>query len=277
MKKKLKYFAFTLIAIFFCTLIYMLLWGKLFPYSPILLGFDEHELNNTIIYVQQGAKFNEFTRLDTLTKSVELFHELKFKNKPKIFIFKDDKSYHQRSLSKARFCAFSSGALIISPWAIEEDKQGVISLEIYIKHELSHILIYNYTGFPGEFRYPSWLLEGLAMYSVNQMGTSFYPNIEDTYKAIRDGNFMPPEYYKTSKEDEVNINVKYKIAFIYSEFGCIVDYLVKTYGKEKFIKYIKALLDENDNESQFKKVYSRDFNEVISEFRDYVMKVKTKS
>lgn len=252
----------------------MLLWGKLFPYSPIIIGFDKYELNNTIIYVQHGAKFNEFTRLDTLTKSVESFHELKFINKPKIFIFKDNESYYQRSVSKARFCAFSSGALIISPWALKEDKQGIISLDIYIKHELSHILIYNYNGFLGEFRYPSWLLEGLAMYSVNQMGTSFYPSIEDTYKAIRDGNFMPPEYFKTNKEDEINISVKYKIAFIYSEFGCIVDYLVKTYGKEKFIKYIKALMEKNDNESEFRKVYSRDFNKVISEFKEYVNKTK---
>lgn len=274
MKKKLKYFALALFLIFFIVLVYILLWGKLFPYSPIIIGFDKHELNNIIIYVQQGAEFSEFTRLDTLTKSVESFHELKFKNKPKIFIFKDDESYYQRSISKARFCAFSSGALIVSPWAFKEDKEGTILLELYIKHELSHILIFNYTGFLGEFRYPNWLLEGLAMYSVNQMGTSFYPSIEETYKAIRAGNFMPPEYFKTNKEDEVNINVKYKIAFIYSEFGCIVDYLVKTYGKEKFIKYMKALLEENDNNKQFKKVYSRNFSEVILEFKEYVNKGK---
>jgi len=276
MKNRIKYFALALFLILFIIIIYMLLWGKLFPYSPIILGFDKYELNNTIIYVQQGAKFNEFTRLDTLTKSVESFHELQFINKPKIFIFKDNESYYQRSVSKARFCAFSSGTLIISPWAIKEDKQGIISLEIYIKHELSHILIYNYTGFLGEFRYPNWSLEGIAMYSVNQMGTSFYPNIEDTYKAIRTGNFMPPEYFKTDKEDEVKINIKHKIAFIYSEFGCIVDYLVKTYGKEKFIKYFKSLLEENDNDKQFRKVYSKDFNEVIFEFKEYVNKRKTK-
>lgn len=274
MKIRIKYFALSLFLISFIVIIYMLLWGKLFPYSPIIIGFDKYELNNTIIYVQQGVKFNEFTRLDTLTKSVESFHELKFINKPKIFIFKDNESYYQRSISKARFCAFSSGALIISPWALKEDKQGIISLEIYIKHELSHILIYNYNGFLGEFKYPGWLLEGLAMYSVNQMGTSFYPSIENTYKAIREGNFMPPEYFKTNKEDEININVKYKIAFIYSEFGCIVDYLVKTFGRKKFIKYIKALLEKNDNESEFRKVYSRDFNEVISEFKEYVNKTK---
>ena len=274
MKIRIKYFALSLFLILFIVIIYMLLWGKLFPYSPIIIGFGKYELNNTIIYVQQGAKFNEFTRLDTLTKSVESFHELKFINKPKIFIFKDNESYYQRSISKARFCAFSSGALIISPWALKEDKQGIISLDIYIKHELSHILIYNYNGFLAEFKYPSWLLEGLAMYSVNQMGTSFYPSIENTYKAIREGNFMPPQYFKTNKEDEIKINVKYKIAFIYSEFGCIVDYLVKTFGRKKFIKYIKALLDENDNESQFNKVYSRDFNEVISEFKEYVNKTK---
>ena len=270
MRRKIKYFLLTSIVIAIGVLAYMLLWGKLFPYSPIFVGFDKHELNNTIVYVQEGTDFREFTRIDTLINSVEKFHELTFKSKPIIIIFRDDESYRQRSISKARFCAFSSGVLIISPWALKEDKQGIISLDIYLRHELSHILIFNYKGLLGSFSYPDWLLEGIAMYSANQKGTSFYPNKAETYKLIRNGNFMPPEYFKTNKEDEVKLNVKYKAAFIYSEFGCIVDYLVNNYGRKKFIKYMKTLIEENDNESVFRKIYSRNYKEVISDFKKSV-------
>jgi hypothetical protein len=272
MKKKIKYFLPISILILMGIFVYTLLWGKLFPYSPVFIGFNKYELNNTIVYVQEGANFNEFKRIDTLTSSVEIFHELKFKSKPKIFIFRDSASYRQRSISKARFCSFSSGSLIISPWALEEDKKGIISLDIYLRHELSHVLIYNYTGLLGEFRYPNWLLEGIAMYSTDQMGTSFYPDKATTYKYIRDGNFMPPEYFKTKKEDEVKLNVKYKIAFIYSEFACIVDYLINSYGKEKFIKYMKTLLNDNANDAVFKKAYLRNFKDIISDFKKSVDK-----
>jgi hypothetical protein len=270
MKIKIKYFFQAFVLIIIIVLCYMLLWGKLFPFSPIFLGFNKHELNNTIVYVQEGAKFNEFNRIDTLTKSVEKFHELKFKHKPKIFIFKDNESYKQRSTSMARFCAFPSGCLVISPWALNDDKQGIISLDIYLRHELSHILIFNYTGLLGAVRYPNWLLEGIAVYSSNQMGTSFYPDKQETYKLIRNGNFMPPEYFKTKMESKVNLDVKYKVAFMYSEFGCIVDYLIINYGEEKFIKYMKTLFEEHDNEVVFSKIYSKSFKSVISDFKESV-------
>ncbi|MDR3626708.1 MAG: hypothetical protein P4L45_07735 [Ignavibacteriaceae bacterium] len=272
MKKKIKYLLLTSVLVVIVILGYMLLWGKLFPFSPIFIGFNKHELNNTVVYVQEGAGFNEFTRIDTLTKSVENFHELKFKSKPKIFIFRDSESYLQRSISKARFCSFPGGSLVISPWALKEDKQGLISLDIYLRHELSHVLIFNYKGLIGSLRYPGWLLEGIAVYSSNQMGTSFYPDKEETYKLIKAGSFMPPEYFKTKKEDEVKLNVKYKAAFIYSEFGCIVDYLIMNYGREKFIQYMKALLEENDNEVVFSKIYSKSFKTVIIDFKKSVYK-----
>jgi hypothetical protein len=70
-------------------LTYEFLVGKLFPFSPVIIGFTKHELINTIIYVQNGADYTDFQRLDTLTPSIEKFHELKFKKEPEIFIFKD--------------------------------------------------------------------------------------------------------------------------------------------------------------------------------------------
>jgi len=51
---------------------------------------------------------------------------------------------------------------------------------------------------------------------------------------------MPPKYFKTGKEDDIKLEVKFRIAFMYSEFACIVDYLVTTYGKDKLLQYMKG-------------------------------------
>jgi len=249
---------------------YLLLFSKLFTFSPIIVGFTKYERTNTIIYVQKGADYNDFTRLDTLIPAIEKFHDLKFKQKPGIFIFRDSLSFIKRSVSKARFSAYPSGRLIISPWALKEDRQGKISLEIYVRHELSHVLIFQHKGIFAELRYPKWLLEGIAVYSTNQMGTSFYPSKDETYHDIAQGNFLPPSDFKTNGEDKVKLNVKYRIAFIYSEFACIVDYLVVSYGKDKFLLYMKSLIKSNDHDKIFKQIYGIDFNEFLINFRQFV-------
>jgi len=248
----------------------LFLFNKLFTYSPIIIGFTKHELTNTIIYVQEGTDYNDLVRIDTLIPSIENFHDLKFIQKPELFIFRDSLSFIKRSFSKARFSAYPSGRLIISPWAIKEDQQGIISLEIYVRHELSHVLIFQHKGIFAELRYPKWLLEGIAVYSTNQMGTSFYPSKDETYHAIAQGSFLPPFDFKTKREDNAKLNVKYRITFMYSEFACIVDYLVVNYGKDKFLLYMKSLIKSNDHEKIFKQIYGIDFDIFIMDFRQFV-------
>jgi len=249
---------------------YLFLFGKLFTYSPIIVGFTKHERTNTIIYVQKGADYNDFTKIDTLIPAIEKFHDLKFTQKPEIFIFRDSLSFIKRSFSKARFSAYPSGRLIISPWALKEDNQGIISLEIYVRHELSHVLIFQHKGILAELKYPKWLLEGIAVYSANQMGTSFYPGKDETYHAIAQGNFLPPFDFKTTREDNTKLNVKNRIPFMYSEFACIVDYLVVNYGKDKFLLYMKGLIKSDDHDEIFKQTYGLDFDKFLIDFRQFV-------
>lgn len=249
---------------------YEFLYGKLFPYSPVILGFSRFELKSIVIYVQKGADYTDVNSFDSLPLPVEKFHELTFTKKPEVFIFRDSLEYIHHGFSKARFCAYTSGRLFISSWALLESKQGTISLPIYVRHELSHVLIFQHKGVFDSFHYPDWLLEGIAVYSTNQMGTSFYPSKAETYKAIKDGNFMPPVLFKTGVEDGVTLKVKYRITFMYSEFGCIVDYLINRYGKEKFLVYMKELFNDNDHDKVFKRVYGMDFSKSLNDFRKFV-------
>lgn len=243
-----------------------LLFGKLFPLSPIAIGFNKHELKNVVIFMQNGSSYYDYNDIDNYIVSVEKFHGLKFVEKPRIFIFSDKDSYLNRNVTRARFYAYPNNKLVVSPWAIDESKKGIISMEIYVKHELSHILLYQNMTCLAAYNYPQWLMEGIAVYSINQMGTSWYPAKRETYKIIKDGDYFPPCLFKTSKEDTITLKVKYPIAFKYSEFACIVDFLIEKYGREKFDKYMKGLFTHYDHDEFFQEVYGIRFYDLLNEF-----------
>lgn len=249
---------------------YFFIFGKLFPYSPVILGFEKQELSRSVIYTQSGGSFDDLENMNRLIPSIEAFHDLKFLTKPEIFLFSDSSFYLKRSPSKSRFVTFYNGRVFVTPWAMQEDREGKISLEIYLRHELSHALLFQHAGLIRAGQYPKWLFEGISVYSANQMGTSFYPAKEETYHLIRLGNFMPPEFYATEKEDEVNLEVPHRLPFIYAEFACIVDFLIVNYGKDKYLVYMKSLLKNSDHDRVFKDIYGMEFDQMIQEFRDFI-------
>jgi len=123
------------------------------------------------------------------------------------------------------------------------------------------------------FQYPAWLLEGTAVYSADQMGTSWYPSKAETYNYILEGNFMPPEFFKTKKEDQIDLHVKNRITFMYSEYACIVDYLIGKYGRDKFLSYIKELTNNSKHDQVFKGIYGIDFSIFIHDFREFILTI----
>ena len=83
---------------------------------------------------------------------------------------------------------------------------------------------------------------------------------------------MPPAYFKTRKEDQIQLNVPYRNTFMYAEFACIVDYLVTTYGSEKFWRYAQSLFTNSKHDHVFQAVYGLDFEMFLADFQAFVMK-----
>lgn len=247
-------------------LFYIIFFGKLFSLSPFAMGFNKHELKNVIVFVQNGSSYSNYDDIDNYTSSVENFHNLKFKEKPRIYIFSDKDLYLSRNVSNSRFYAYPNNKLVVAPWAIDESKKGIISLEIYIKHELSHILLFQHMGYLAAYNYPKWLMEGIAVYSANQMGTSWYPSKSQTYKIIKAGNYYPPFLFNTIKEDLIKLNIQNPIAFKYSEFACIVDYLIEKYGRDNFDRYMKGLFNNKPHDKLFKEIYGINFDIILKDF-----------
>jgi hypothetical protein len=188
----------------------------------LVVGFERHETERAVVFVEKGALFDRFGEIDAHIRRVEEFHTLHSGKKPRIFFFGDRTTYARRSRRRPGSSPFTTAisSFRLGPegsvgWA---DFHGDLpEARIVPRPDLREAGILN------AFRYPKWLLEGIAVYSAGQMGTSWYPTKDQVYGYIRNGDFMPPEFYGTGREEQVRIVARPRTPFIYSEFACIVD------------------------------------------------------
>ncbi|MBS3162621.1 hypothetical protein J4467_01745 [Candidatus Woesearchaeota archaeon] len=105
-----------------------------------------------------------------------------------------------------------------------------------IKHELNHCYFYMVSNYCDK---PRWLFEGIAIYLSGQLDKRLKP---DVYK-----NFL--NYYDNSDDN------------VYKESGFAVEFLIKYYGKPKFLELIRGLKYIASKEKfvlLFKEVYGFD-------------------
>lgn len=266
-KRLVRFIAASMAAAAAGLLSYTLLFGSLFPLSPVIIGFERSDLENAVVYTQKGHDFGDLRWMDTVFGRVEEFHALQFTSRPRIFLFGDDRTYARRSISRARLCAFYNGTIVVSPWLSREDAAGTVSLETYIEHELSHVLLFQNLGIPASMRYPKWLLEGVATLGSGQMGTPFYPDSAETVRLIAAGNWMPPEVFGTDSEDGVSLGVENRMPFVYCEFALIVDDLIDRFGRERFQEYMTGHTFWSDPDGVFERTYGMKFEDYLSSFR----------
>ncbi len=233
----------------------------------MIVGFDRTDYPCVAVYTQKGFDFGDTGWIDSLPRRVEEFHGLDFSSRPRVFLFGDDGTYSRRSPSRARLCAFPSGSIVVSPWASREDAEGLISLETYLTHELSHTLLYQHMDLIAALRYPRWLMEGMATLGADQMGATFYPDSAETVRLIAAGNWMPPAVFGTDSEDEVGLDVEYRQPFIYCEFALIVNNLIERFGRERFQEYMTRHTFWSDPDDVFESTYGMELEEFLSTFR----------
>jgi len=271
-KRKLK-FAAAIFIIFTGAVAYSFLWGRLFPLSPIVSGFEHKDFERAIIYYDKGVDIAKYGMIDKIIGEVEDFHKLKFNWKAEIFVFDSDEKYTRLTGHHARFVATPFyGRLFVAGRSHREALEGKIHLDVYLKHELSHSLLYQNMSLYRSQYYPGWLMEGTAVYGSNQMGVDGYLSKEETLGKIKAGYFLDPDEWSTSllKPEGKKVEtfpLPNKFWFIYSEFACIVGDLIQIYGKEKYLQYIKAPLTEDDAHTSFRRIFGIGFDEYINDFK----------
>jgi hypothetical protein len=251
---------------------YSMLWGRLAPFSPFVAGFERRESLQAIVYFHKGVPIPGPDIVDRLVERVEAWHGLKFGAKPQILICRTDREYRRITGRQARFVAFPvQGRLYVSARALRDAGEGRIHLEVYLAHELSHVLLYRNMSLWRALSYPGWLLEGIAVRSSGQLGVDGYYSKEATFEAIRKGYFVLPDDWGTILEKQKksirDLPLENKMWFIYAEFGCLVDRLLEIYGRDRFSRFLRATLTERDIPEAFRRVFGLDYEEFLRTFR----------
>jgi hypothetical protein len=206
---------------------------------------------------------------------VEQFHKLHFKEEVTIIFCKSNSEYKQYtgSSSSALVTLFDKG-IFVSGKINEKRKTESVDLDVYLKHELSHLLLYQNMTFIKAINYPHWFLEGLAVYSSNQLGVDGYFTKKEIYYLIKENNFISPKDWGTlftSKGESVKkCKVPKKYKFAYSEFAYIIDDMINQYGKEKFIDFLKKSLQSDDFYILFKGIYKKNFPQYLTDFKERI-------
>lgn len=269
-----KTIVFGIVLLLAVTGVYSFLWGRLFPFSPIIIGFEQKKFNKAVIYYRKDINISKASMIDSLIDEVEDFHQLKYKEKVKIFIFDSDDDYARHTGCRTRFVTFPlHGRIFVSGKAKKECEEGKIHLHVYLKHELSHSLLFQNMSLYRSQYYPGWLLEGIAVYTSNQRGVDGYFTKEETFDKIRAGYFLNPDDWSSSvlkpqSKNVKNFSLPNKYWFIYSEFACLVDDLIQSYGKKKLLQYMTELLKEEDDKKVFQKIFGIEFDSYGADFKD---------
>jgi hypothetical protein len=257
-------------------LIYQLLYGRLFQVSPFAIGFKKQQYQRATIYYQ-SADISRFESIDSLVRVVEQFHQLNFKRKVEIFICDSDRTYHRYTGSTARFITtLIYGRIFISARAVNDYLNQKIHLDTYLRHELSHSLLFQNMSIFHSLKYPGWFMEGLATYSANQMGVDGYLTPREVITRIKEGYFVEPKDWGSiisSKGKSVNdCPLDNKYHFIYSEYALIVRDLVQIEGKENFQKFLVRSTKEKDFYKLFQEFYRIDFDSYTKNFRTKILR-----
>ncbi|OGM74829.1 hypothetical protein A2382_03375 [Candidatus Woesebacteria bacterium RIFOXYB1_FULL_38_16] len=174
------------------------------------------------------------------------FYEINWiKNTPSIFLVSSRSEYDSLTGKKSDDWVVGNAyvgnsILLLSPVAYVKESSHKYSDRDYlwlIKHELSHLFYNIFTCGNG----PIWLIEGTAIYTSGEL----------EYK-------KKPEELKEFLDDYCEPSQS-----IYDEAGFVVEALIRTQSKDKFLKLLektKDTFDEDSFRTMFKKHYGFSLN-----------------
>lgn len=253
--------------------VHELLLGRLFPFSPVVVGFSRQESGNYVVYHHGQPEASELSYLSGVVGIEENYHGMAFKSKPEIFLCREDSEFQRLSGGKARFNAIN-GRLFVSKRAQEDAKQGRIDLRVYMTHEMSHCLLHQHMSILRSLKMPRWLFEGIAMDCAGQVGAGVYPTKSKVYEAVAKGVFCEPadfgSYLGGETGTALSCPITNKTAFFYSEFGCIVEFIRSSHGTQRYQAFLKDVVESHslNVEQSFQRVYGKNLGDEIARFKN---------
>lgn len=238
-----------------------LFWGRLFPWSPLKIGYRPIQTAKATVILPNTVQFpKELQNINQLFSQVEQFHQLRFTKRVAIILPKNFSQFIKFTGQTGVACSLQTGTVIyLSPKIIDEKRD----MAVILKHELSHIILYQHTSFFKSTKIPRWLNEGVAIYSGNPHD---YYEGEDFSKLAVGRKY----FFDILNPDQAvkKIPRKYRNKFIYAEYRGFIEYLVNQHGIEKLRKYLKEVINQPKMEKElFKQIYQVEFSNMVLDFK----------
>lgn len=168
-------------------------------------------------------------------------------NRARIYIYDDKAEYQEATLQPE----WSSGSALIG--SKEKTIYSFINEERFFEnilpHEMGHIIFKEFVGFANP-AIPLWLDEGVASY---QEGLRLESASRVLRKAIKENKFMRLEelfnFNPYGPADSATVGI------FYAEAVSLVDFLIKEFGKDRFVLFCQHLRDKRNFQRAMAYVY----------------------
>ena len=267
--------------------LYALLFGPLFAFSPLKLGFDELRLGRcSVFYPRETTPDPAYSKADDLMAEAEEFHRLTFKKRVRVIVCATNSQYRRFSHASGIASTIPTGTVIyIRPSIAEatyppriDHQDGKLKLlppanhanrdlPSFLKHELSHAILYQNTTLWKAMKIKRWVEEGLAIYFGNS--DHYYARgrggDELRVLAIDDGFWFP---LTDDEAEPPGIPDGIKHFFSYGVYCGFITYLVDTYGRDHVLTFVRDYVRAPQNEEAlFKKQFAVSLNEAVEGYR----------
>jgi len=127
-----------------------------------------------------------------------------------------------------------------------------------IAHELTHVVVHLATDNPYT-EIPAWLDEGLAMYNEGELRSG---NAQALKEGIRENRLISVRSLTSMTGNPAEVNL------FYGEVYSVVDFLLKTCGKEKMSELLQVFKEGSLADDALLEVYGFDQDELDAQWRE---------
>ena len=179
-------------------------------------------------------------------------------NKCKIYLYPSRAEYHQATKQPT----WSGANVYIKQRLINTFEGQKNFFETILPHEMAHLIFREFVGYKTDL--PLWLDEGIACL--------FEKTNQEIYFAVakilvKSSVFIPLEKLTEIKQEGLVMPEVF-----YAESASVVYFLLKKYGREKFIDYCRKLRDNKDWRISLREAYGfKNLSAVNKEWIDFLL------
>jgi hypothetical protein len=235
----------------------------LFMLMPVIVFAQEgnwsiFKSTHFIVYYRQASQ----ELLDQLTQKAEGYYDeiteefgfnrLNFwtwDNRAKIYLFDTQEEYRKVNSN----LDWSIGLVTVGNKSIQSYSTAPGLLDNVLAHELAHIIFREMVGFNNP-AVPLWLEEGVATFQERRSENKFSKSYLSA--KIKTNTFM--SLNQLNSFDLMHTKDKQSVEVFYLESHSLLYYLIKEFGKDKFVLFCQYLRDYKDLTRALRSAYSFD-------------------